>query len=88
LLGQERLEPRLRRQLVRLIVDQIAGQVVAKYRSLLQDKIDQAVVGSGHNSLTAQLVVRVENVRRPCTSTVIRRKLDTSSKENKELHAI
>jgi hypothetical protein len=103
LLGQERLEPRLRRQLMRLIVesvmslcsrsvkkelDEISGQVVAKYRSSLQDKIEKAVVGSGHDSLTAQLVARVENMRRPCTSTVIRRKLDTNSKENKELHAI
>jgi hypothetical protein len=103
LLGQERLESRLRRQLVRLIVDsamslcsrpvkkeldQIAGQVVAKYGSLLLDKIDQAVVGSDHDSLTVQLVARAENVRRTRTSTVIRRKLDTSSKENKEFHAI
>jgi len=86
----DRLSPQLRRELVWKLVDAaavhckrpkkrdldlIAMHVVSRYPGALKDVIDGAVVGSGHISLTAQLVARVENVNRsPSSCQGIRRK--------------
>jgi len=98
---KERLEPRARRELVRKVVDealkmgkrpvkkeldQVAAVVRNKYPESLTDVLDGAVIGSGHSSLTLQLVSRVENVHRSVPSSFVRRK--RVNKETKELRVI
>jgi len=101
---QRKLDPKLKRELVRKLVDratsacdrpikrqleQIAAQVVTRYPVSLQDHIDSVVVGSGYDSLTSQLVSRVENVRRPDHSSLIRRKRAAPAEgENLQPHPV
>jgi hypothetical protein len=102
-----RLVPKLRRELVRKLtdaivvscnrprkqdLDQIAMQVVSEYPESLMDVIDGVVIGSGHSSLTTQLVSRVENINRSTGFSSIRRKrsnaADTGDNQSKQLRAI
>jgi len=55
-------------------LDQVAVMVVNKYPSSFKDVLDGVITGSGHSSLTAQLSSRVENIRRSCSVSGIRRK--------------
>ena len=105
LAGTARLSPKLQRELVRKLtdaatahcqrpkkrdLDTIALQVVSHYPDALKDVIDGAVVGSGHISLTAQLVARVENINRsPSVPQGIRRKrLHPEQKDQRQLRPI
>ena len=93
LAGTARLSPSLRRELVRKLtdaatahcqrpkkrdLDTIALQVVSHYPDALKDVIDGAVVGSGHISLTAQLVP--QGIRR--------KRLHPEQKDQRQLRAI
>lgn len=86
---QTRPSPRLRREMVRIVVSEImkvcsnptkrhtteiGKRMVAKYPKSLQDVIDGDVVGLGYHSLVKQLQARVENVRRPNTPKITKRK--------------
>ncbi|XP_071945705.1 uncharacterized protein [Antedon mediterranea] len=77
-----RPQPTLRREMIRIIVDNlnqpdvplprkktlsfIAEKIVAKYPDSFIDRINGTVVGSGHESLLTQLVCKVDNIKRPC----------------------
>ncbi|XP_064477903.1 uncharacterized protein LOC135391542 isoform X1 [Ornithodoros turicata] len=73
---KERPSSRLRREMVRLVVDQaramcerplkkhyeiIARRIVGQYPASFQDAFEGTVVGTGHDSLLNQLVFRTEN---------------------------
>ena len=77
---EERPRPSLRREMVRVVVDDImkvvkrpgkkdieniAHQIVSKYPKSFKDVIDGECIGKGHDSLLRQLVNRVENNLRP-----------------------
>ncbi|XP_076129541.1 uncharacterized protein LOC143118223 [Alosa pseudoharengus] len=86
---QKRPSARLRREMVRIVVSEmmkicknptkqntteIAKMMVARYPKSLQDVIDGDVIGLGHHSLVKQLQSRVENVKRPDTPKIQKRK--------------
>lgn len=86
---QKRPSARQRREMVRIVVSGmmkicknptkhnitgIAKRMVARYPKSLQDVIDGEVIGPGYHSLVKQLQARVENVKRPDTPKVIKRK--------------
>lgn len=48
--------------------------MVAKYPKSLQDVIDGDIIGLGYHSLAKQLQSRVENVKRPDTPKIKKRK--------------
>lgn len=64
---------------------QIAKRMVAKYPKSLQDVIDGDIVGSGYDSIAKQLQTRLENVKRPDTPKIKRRKQDTEEEDTDEL---
>lgn len=90
--AEERPDPRLRREMVRIIVDdlnkpglklprtkelgRIAQAIVNKYPKSFADNIGGMVVGSGYESLLKQLVNKVDNATRPNPN---KRKLSTDS---------
>ena len=53
---------------------EIAKRMVARYPKSLQDVIDGDVIGLGYHSLAKQLQSRVENVKRPDTPKIKKRK--------------
>lgn len=86
---QKRPSARLRREMIRIVVSammkicknptkhnstEIAKRMVARYPKSLQDVIDGDVIGLGHHSLAKQLQSRVENVKRPDTPRVQKRR--------------
>ncbi|XP_053332786.1 uncharacterized protein LOC128506392 [Clarias gariepinus] len=88
--------PRLRRQMVRIVVTEmmqkcphvgkkhatdVATKMVAKYPSSLQDVIDGDIVGTGYHSLVKQLQNRIENVRRISTPKIRKRKHQTDDSD-------
>ncbi|KAL7880082.1 hypothetical protein SRHO_G00023360 [Serrasalmus rhombeus] len=75
---QKRPSPRLRREMIRIVVSEImkvcsnptkrnsteiGKRMVAKYPKSLQDVIEGDVVGPGYHSLAKQLQARVDNVK-------------------------
>ncbi|KAF6724417.1 hypothetical protein FQA47_014489 [Oryzias melastigma] len=86
---QKRPSARQRREMVSIVVSEmmklcrnptkqntteIAKRMVTKYPKSFQDVIDGDVIGPGYHSLVKQLQSRVENVKRPDTPKVIKRK--------------
>ncbi|KAG5278164.1 hypothetical protein AALO_G00095900 [Alosa alosa] len=84
--------PRLRRQMIRIVVTEmmeksphvgkkhstdVAKKMVAKYPSSLQDVIEGDIVGTGYHSIVKQLQNRIENVRRTSTPKIRKRKHQT-----------
>ncbi|XP_048245216.1 uncharacterized protein LOC124118583 [Haliotis rufescens] len=57
----------------------IAQRMVSKYPSSLQDKIDNLIIGTGYDSIQAQLVSRNENLNRPKDSALTLRRRSASS---------
>ncbi|XP_075884647.1 uncharacterized protein LOC142889856 [Nelusetta ayraudi] len=96
----KRPSPRLRREMVRIIVSDmmrrnssvskrnstdIAKKMVAKYPKSLQDIIDGDVIGPGYHSLVKQLQNRIENVKRPTTPKIRKRKTCTEDCDTDEV---
>lgn len=52
----------------------VAKKIVAKYPKSLQDVIEGDIIGTGYQSLVKQIQNRVENVKRPSTPTITKRK--------------
>ncbi|XP_034542051.1 uncharacterized protein LOC117815324 isoform X1 [Notolabrus celidotus] len=92
--------PKLRRQMVRIVVTEmmkkcphvgkkhstdVAKKMVAKYPKSLQDVIEGDVVGTGYHSLVKQLQNRIENVRRTSTPKIRKRKHQTDSDHTDEI---
>ncbi|KAL7855011.1 hypothetical protein SRHO_G00172010, partial [Serrasalmus rhombeus] len=92
--------PKLRRQMVRIVVTEmmekcphvgkkhstdVAKKMVSKYPKSLQDIIEGDIVGTGYHSLVKQLQNRIENVR--CTSTpkIRKRKHESNSDDTDEI---
>lgn len=86
---QKRQSPRLRREMIRIVVSEImkvcnnptkrntteiGKRIVAKYTKSLQDVIEGDVIGPRFHSLVKQLQARVENVKRPNTPKIKKRK--------------
>ncbi|KAF6736314.1 hypothetical protein FQA47_007720 [Oryzias melastigma] len=86
---QKRPSARQRREMVRIVVSEmmklcrnptkqntteIVKRMVTKYPKSFQDVIDGDVIGPGYHSLVKQLQSRVENVKRPDTPKVVKRK--------------
>ncbi|XP_049334937.1 uncharacterized protein LOC111195868 [Astyanax mexicanus] len=99
---QKRPSPRLRREMIRIVVSEImkvcnnptkhntteiGKRMVAKYPKSLQDVIEGDVVGSGYHSLVKQLQARVENVKRPNTSKIKKRKAVSDGSDTEEIPA-
>lgn len=89
--------PKLRRQMVRIVVTEmmeicphvgkkhstdVAKKMVAKYPSSLQDVIEGDIVGTGYHSLVKQLQNRIENVRRTSTPKIRKRKHQTDESDH------
>ncbi|XP_073717977.1 uncharacterized protein [Misgurnus anguillicaudatus] len=81
--------PSLRKEMVRIVVREmmkvsssiskmnatdVAKKMVAKYPKSLQDVIEGDIIGTGYQSLVKQIQNRVENVKRPSTPKITRRK--------------
>ena len=94
---EKRPGPKLRRQMVRIVVTEmvekcphagkkhstdIAKKMVAKYPNSLQDVIEGDVVGAGYLSLVKQLQNRIENVRRTSTPKIRKRKRQTDDSDH------
>ncbi|XP_076857374.1 uncharacterized protein LOC143511681 [Brachyhypopomus gauderio] len=99
---QKRPSARQRREMVRIVVSEmmkicqnptkhntteIAKMMVARYPKSLQDVIDGDVIGPGYHSLVKQLQARVENVKRPDTPKVIKRKAASNDDDTDEIPA-
>lgn len=52
----------------------VAKKIVAKYPKSLQDVIEGDIIGTGYQSLVKQIQNRVENVKRPSTPKITKRK--------------
>lgn len=91
---QKRPTARLRREMVRIIVSEImkicknptksntteiAKMMVSRYPKSLKDVIDGDVIGLGYHSLVKQLQARIENVRRPHTPKITKRKAESEN---------
>ncbi|KAF6738297.1 hypothetical protein FQA47_016967, partial [Oryzias melastigma] len=85
----KRPNPRLRREMIRIVANEmmrkssrisksnsteVAKQMVAKYPSSLQDVIEGDVIGAGYHSLVKQLQNRIENMKRSSTPKIRKRK--------------
>ncbi|XP_048857411.1 uncharacterized protein LOC125724956 [Brienomyrus brachyistius] len=96
----KRPRPKLRRQMVRIVVTEmmekcphvgrkhsidVAKKMVAKYPNSLQDVIEGDIVGAGYLSLVKQLQNRIENVRRTSTPKIRKRKHQTDSDHTDEI---
>uniref|UniRef100_A0AAY4B042 Uncharacterized protein n=1 Tax=Denticeps clupeoides TaxID=299321 RepID=A0AAY4B042_9TELE len=99
---QKRPSARQRREMVRIVVSEmmkicknptkhntteIAKRMVAKYPKSLQDVIDGDVIGLGYHSLVKQLKSRVENVKRPDTPRIRKRKAASDDNDTDEIPA-
>ncbi|KAJ8342336.1 hypothetical protein SKAU_G00322640, partial [Synaphobranchus kaupii] len=99
---QRRPSPRLRREMVRIVVSEImkmcnnptkrdtteiGKRMMAKYPKSLQDLIEGDVVGPGYHSLVKQLQARVENVKRPNTPKITKRKAASDEYDTEEIPA-
>ncbi|KAM9434070.1 uncharacterized protein Hap1MRO34_002798 [Clarias gariepinus] len=96
---EKRPKPRLRREMIRIIVKEmmkacaspsrrasteIAKKLVAMYPKSLQDVIEGDVVGQGYHSLVKQIQARVENVKRS-TSPVLKKRKQGGSDDTDEV---
>lgn len=88
---KERPPPRLRKEMVRIIIDHfskpgsepqrkktlrfIAHDIVVKYPNSFRDEVDGEQVGSGYDSLLSQLVNRVDNLGRDNHHNSLKRSL-------------
>ncbi|XP_029902266.1 uncharacterized protein LOC115355549 [Myripristis murdjan] len=96
----KRPSPRLRREMVRIVVSDmmrqsssvskrnstdVAKKMVAKYPKSLQDIIEGDVIGPGYHSLVKQLQNRVENVKRSTTPKIRKRKSRTDDSDTDEI---
>lgn len=99
---QKRPSPRLRREMVRIVVSEmmkmcnnptkrntteIGKRMVVKYPKSLQDVIEGDIVGPGYHSLVKQLQARVENVKRPNTPKITKRKAASEDDDTEEIPA-
>lgn len=90
---ERRPSPSLRKELVRIVVREmmkvttslnkknaadVAKKLVAKYPKSLQDVIEGDVIGTGYGSLMKQIHNRIENVKRPNTPKIKKRRLHDS----------
>ncbi|XP_067281113.1 uncharacterized protein [Pseudorasbora parva] len=97
---QKRPSPRLRREMVRIVVaammkvcacpsrknlTEISKRMVAKYPKSLQDVIEESVIGPGYYSLVKQFQARVENARRTSTPKIKKRTHDTEECDTEEV---
>ncbi|XP_076581875.1 uncharacterized protein LOC143317885 [Chaetodon auriga] len=86
---ERRPNPSLRKEMVRIVVREmmkvttslskknaadVAKKLVAKYPKSLQDVIEGDVIGTGYGSLVKQIQNRIENVKRPTTPKIKKRK--------------
>ena len=86
---EKRPNPSLRKEMVRIVVREmmkvttslskknatdVARKLVAKYPKSLQDVIEGDVIGTGYGSLVKQIQNRIENVKRPTTPKIKKRK--------------
>lgn len=84
-----RPSPTLRKEMIRIVVHEmmkvtvsiskkmttdVAKKIVGKYPKSLHDVIEGDVIGSGYHSLAKQIQNRVENVKRPSTPKITKRK--------------
>ncbi|XP_071315412.1 uncharacterized protein [Trachinotus anak] len=98
----KRPSPRLRREMVRIVVSDmmrksssvskgtstdVAKKMVAKYPESLQDIMEGDVIGSGYHSLVKQLQNRIENVKRSTTPKIRKRKSRTEDSDTDEVSA-
>ncbi|KAK3554375.1 hypothetical protein QTP70_022604 [Hemibagrus guttatus] len=98
---KKRPSPRLRRDMVRIVVSEImkvcdcpskqsstaiAKKMVAKYPASLQDVIEGDIVGSGYHSLVKQIQNRIENVKR-LNVPKIRKRSRTEDSDTEEIPA-
>lgn len=96
----KRPSPRLRREMVRIVVSDmmrrsssvskrtstdIAKKMVAKYPKSLQDIIEGDVIGPGYHSLVKQLQNRIENVKRSTTPKIRKRKSRAEDSDTDEV---
>uniref|UniRef100_A0A3B4CXI0 Uncharacterized protein n=1 Tax=Pygocentrus nattereri TaxID=42514 RepID=A0A3B4CXI0_PYGNA len=99
---QKRPSPRLRREMIRIVASEImkvysnptkrntteiGKRMVAKYPKSLQDVIEGDVVGPGYHSLAKQLQARVDNVKRPNTPKIKKRKPASDGYDTEEVPA-
>lgn len=66
---------------------EIGKRMVAKYPKSLQDVIEGDIVGPGYHSLVKQLQARVENVKRPNTPKITKRKAASDDNDTEEIPA-
>ncbi|XP_070834130.1 uncharacterized protein [Chaetodon trifascialis] len=86
---ERRPNPSLRKEMVRIVVCEmmkvttslskknaadVAKKLVAKYPKSLQDVIEGDVIGTGYGSLVKQIQNRIENVKKPTTPKIKKRK--------------
>ncbi|XP_034538595.1 uncharacterized protein LOC117812099 [Notolabrus celidotus] len=84
-----RPKPSMRKEMVRIVVREmmkaatslskknatdVARQLVSKYPKSLQDVIEGDIIGTGYSSLVKQIQNRIENVKRPTTPKIQKRK--------------
>ncbi|XP_050923679.1 uncharacterized protein LOC108891394 [Lates calcarifer] len=96
----ERPNPRLRREMVRIVVTEmmkvcaspstkasteVAKKMIAKYPQSLKDVIAGDVVGLGYYSLVKQLQARIENVKRSSAPRIKKRKQDSDQYDTDEI---
>ncbi|KAL6455511.1 hypothetical protein MHYP_G00360510 [Metynnis hypsauchen] len=99
---QKRPSPRLRREMIRIVVSEImkvcnnpskhntteiGKKMVAEYPKSLQDVIEGDVIGPGYHSLVKQLQARVENVKRPNRPKIKKRKTTSDGSDTEEIPA-
>ncbi|KAK6460826.1 hypothetical protein HHUSO_G36946, partial [Huso huso] len=99
---QEKTSPKQRREMIRLIINEVTGvckrpskkhltdiarRIVAKYPKSLQDVIEGHIVGSGYDSLVKQLQSRADNVKRTQFSTPKRQFQHSSGSDTEEVPA-
>ncbi|KAJ8280808.1 hypothetical protein GJAV_G00059270 [Gymnothorax javanicus] len=97
---QKRPSPRLRREMIRVVVSEIVKlcknptkrntteigkRMVAKYPQSLQDVIEGDIIGAGYHSLVKQLQARIDNVKRPDTPKIKKRKVESDGNETEEI---
>lgn len=90
---ERRPNPSLRKEMVRIVVREmmkvtmslskknavdVARKLVAKYPKSLQDVIEGDIIGTGWGSLAKQIQNRIENVKRPTTPKIRKRKSNDS----------
>ncbi|XP_056441457.1 uncharacterized protein LOC130378875 [Gadus chalcogrammus] len=97
---EKRPSPRLRREMVRLVVQEmtqksscisrrssieVAKKMVSKYPKSLQDVIEGDVIGQGYHSLVKQLQNRIENMKRSTTPKIRKRRYCTDDTDTDEV---